>query len=183
MLRDGRRARTVFRECVPLSADETDELITNISSAISATVFGNGVVAIVQGALAGLAYWAIGLPSPLLWTLVTTLLCLVPILGAPVIWGPAALFLAIGGEYGRAIGLVLWGLLVVGTIDNVLRPILIGSRTKMHPLPVFFAAVGGTFVMGPLGLFMGPAILSSFGVLLQMHRNRRSDSASASIAA
>jgi predicted PurR-regulated permease PerM len=141
-----------------------------MTDAIVASVYGNGVVAVVQGTLAGVAYAVVGLPAPLLWTAVTIVLCLIPVLGAPIVWAPAALFLALQGEAGRAIGLVLWGLLVVGTIDNILRPILIGNRTQMHPLPVLLAVVGGSILMGPLGLFMGPVVLTGTMELVDIFR-------------
>lgn len=170
MLRDGHNLRGEVSYYIPLDENQTNRVLQKVSDAISATVIGNGVVALVQGMLAGIAYIAVGLPSPVLWTVVTIVLCLIPVLGAPVVWGPAAILLALQGEIGASIGLALWGLLAVGTIDNLLRPILIGQKTRMHPLPVFFSVVGGTLLMGPLGLFMGPVILSGMAALLQEFR-------------
>jgi predicted PurR-regulated permease PerM len=135
---------------------------------IHATVYGATAVAVAQGALTGLAFWFLGLPAPLLWTAVTTVLCFVPLLGAPVVWVPTVIVLAAQGAYGKAFALSLWGLLVVGLVDNFIRPIVIGARTQLHPMVVFFSVLGGLLLMGPLGLLMGPVILAITIALLEI---------------
>lgn len=160
MFRDGHLAGAFVRSMLPFGREQIDRVLAAVTDTLHAAVIGTGVIAVAQGLLAGAAYFAAGLPSPMLWTVVTIILCLVPVLGAPVIWIPASVLLALQGETGRAVGLALWGLLVVGTVDNLLRPFVIGQRTRMHPLPVFFSILGGTMLMGPLGLFMGPLALA-----------------------
>ena len=109
-----------------------------------------------------------GLSAPLLWGVVMGLLAIVPILGAFIVWVPAALFLAIDGHWGQASILSLWGLIVVGTIDNLLRPILVGQRLKQHTVLAFISVVGGILVFGPAGLVLGPAALTATAVLLEI---------------
>jgi predicted PurR-regulated permease PerM len=124
----------------------------------------------LQGTLGGVAFWVLGLPSPLLWGVVMTLLCIIPLAGAPIVWVPSAIILAIQGEYFKAIGLALWGWLVVGTVDNITRPFIIGGRTSLHPLAVFFAILGGLFAVGGVGVFLGPVLLSVTLALLDILR-------------
>jgi predicted PurR-regulated permease PerM len=160
MLRDAPRLLPVVREFIPLNDEQTDALLRRVVDMIHATVYGATAVAVAQGTLGGLAFWALGLPSPLLWGAVMTVLCFVPLLGAPVVWAPTAIVLATQGAYGKAIVLALWGGLVVGSVDNFIRPIVIGARTQLHPMTVFFSVFGGLLLMGPLGLLMGPVVLA-----------------------
>jgi predicted PurR-regulated permease PerM len=143
-----------------LSDDEADALLRRTSDTIRATVFGTVVVAIVQGALGGLMFWLLGLPAALLWGVVMAVLALIPVLGAFVVWVPAAIFLAVEGSWGKALLLTGWGTLVVGTIDNLLYPVLVGNKLRLHTVPVFFAIVGGLIVFGAAGVILGPVILA-----------------------
>ena len=110
---------------------------------VAATVYGVIVIALIQGSLGAFIFWALGLPSPLLWGVVMFFLSMIPMAGAFLVWAPAALFLAFTGSWTRAIVLVVWGVLVVGSIDNVLSPRLVGQRTRLHELLVFFSVLGG----------------------------------------
>src|SRR5262249_48220719 len=142
LLRDAPRLLPLARAFLPFDGTQSEALLNRMAETIHAIVFGQTVVAIVQGTLGGPAFWALGLSSPLLWGVVMTFLCLVPLLGAPTVWAPMALLLAMQGAYGKALALALWGMLVVGTVDNFLRPLLIGARTQLHPLLVFFSGFG-----------------------------------------
>lgn len=168
LLRDAPRLMPVVREFIPLNAEQTNALLRRVVETIHATVYGATAVAVSQGALTGLAFWFLGLPAPLLWTAVTTVLCFVPLLGAPVVWVPTVIVLAAQGSYGKALALSLWGLVVVGLVDNFIRPIVIGARTQLHPMVVFFSVLGGLLLMGPLGLLMGPVILAVTLALLDI---------------
>ncbi|MCS6858971.1 MAG: AI-2E family transporter [Abditibacteriales bacterium] len=168
LLRDTPRLMPVIREFMPLNAEQTDVLLRRAADTIYATVYGATAVAVTQGTLGGLAFWALGLPSPLLWGAVMTVLCFVPLLGAPVVWVPTVVVLAAQGAYGKAIALALWGMLVIGLVDNFIRPIVIGARTQLHILLVFFSVLGGLLLMGPLGLLMGPVILAVTLALLDV---------------
>ena len=167
-LRDRAVALDAVRWLLPLAPADTERLFVRIGDTIHATIYGALVVAVVQGGLGGLMFWWLGLPSPLLWGVVMTVLALVPLLGATVVWLPAALFLASEGSWGKALILVGWGLLIVGTIDNVLRPILVGDRLKLHPVLVFLAVIGGVMLFGPAGLVLGPLTVTVTRSLLEI---------------
>jgi predicted PurR-regulated permease PerM len=160
MLRDRQRAMHSLRSLLPLSDRESDGMLQRVDDTIRATVFGTVVVAIVQGALGGLMFWLLGLPGALLWGVVMALLALVPVLGAFVVWVPAAIFLAVEGSWGKALLLAAWGTIVVGTIDNLLYPLLVGNKLRLHTAPVFFAIVGGLAVFGASGIILGPVVLA-----------------------
>jgi predicted PurR-regulated permease PerM len=164
-LRDRRSVRHLLRDLLPLSHDETDQLFRRVSDTVHATVYGTIAVAAAQGALGGLMFGILGLPAPLLWGLVMALLSIVPVLGAFIVWIPAAALLALDGHWGKAIILAAWGGLVVGSIDNVLRPILVGNRLRLHTVPAFIAMVGGLILFGASGFILGPL---AFTVTLQL---------------
>jgi predicted PurR-regulated permease PerM len=170
--RDRRVILGALRSLVPLSNAETDEVYARVGDTIYATVYGTLVVAIVQGALGGLMFWWLGLPSPLLWGTIMALLAIVPVLGAFVVWVPAAIFLALHGNWGKAIILTAWGGIFIALIDNLLYPVLVGKRLRLHTLPVFFAIVGGIFLFGGSGLILGPVVLAITMALIDIWRLR-----------
>jgi predicted PurR-regulated permease PerM len=149
-----------------------DRLFTQIADTVHATIYGTVVVAGVQGTLGGLMFWWLGLPTPLLWGLVMALLAVVPVLGAFIVWIPAAIFLALDGSWGKALILVSWGALVVGTIDNLLYPMLVGNRLKLHTVPAFISLVGGLALFGPAGIVLGPMAVTTTLMLLDVWRTR-----------
>ena len=172
LLRDRRAALQSLRSLSPLSEAEMDRLFKRVGDSIHATINGTVAVACVQGLLGGLMFWWLGLPAPLLWGVVMGLLAVVPLLGAFVVWIPAALFLALDGSWGKAVMLTVWGLVVVGTIDNLLYPILVGNRLKLHTVLAFIAVVGGLILFGPAGLILGPVVLTVTMVLLEIWTER-----------
>ena len=167
-LRDRTLALQAIRSISPLSDTEMTRLYRRVSDTIHATVYGTLAVSTVQGVLGGLMFWWLGLPGALLWGVVMALLAVVPVLGAFVVWIPAALFLAMEGSWGKALVLTLWGILVVGTIDNLLRPVLVGNRLKLHTVLAFISVVGGLMWFGPSGLILGPVVLTITCVLLEI---------------
>ena len=171
-LRDRRAALHSLRYMSPLSKAEMDRLLGRVGDTVYATIYGTMVVAALQGLLGGLMFAWLGLPAPLLWGVVMALLAVVPVLGAFVVWVPAALFLAMEGSWGKSLILVVWGATVVGTIDNLLRPILVGKRLKLHTVLAFISVVGGLLLFGPAGLILGPVVLTITTVLLEVWRSR-----------
>jgi predicted PurR-regulated permease PerM len=171
-LRDRRTALRTLRSLSPLSEGEMDRLLGRVGDTIYATIYGTLAVAAMQGLLGGLMFWWLGLPAPLLWGVVMALLAVVPVLGAFVIWIPAALFLALSGSWGQALILTVWGGVVVSTIDNLLRPILVGKRLKLHTILALISMVGGVIVFGAAGLVLGPVVLTITVALLEIWRNR-----------
>jgi predicted PurR-regulated permease PerM len=173
--RDRDKVVATLRGLVPLVRSESGRLFKRLSDTVQATVFGTLVVAAIQGTLGGLMFWWLGLPLPLLWGVVMGLLAIIPILGAFVIWIPAAIFLVLQGEILKAIILTVWGTVVIGLIDNLLYPVLVGNRLRLHTLPVFFSIVGGLFVFGASGLIIGPLILSVADALVDVWRTRMAE--------
>jgi predicted PurR-regulated permease PerM len=171
-LRDRRVAIDALRTLFPLSKPDMDRLFGDVFATVHATVYGTFAVAIVQGVLGGLMFWWLGLPEPMLWGVVMGLLGIVPVLGAFVIWIPAVIFLFLDGSGGKALILTLWGAVVVGGIDNLLYPMLVGSRLKMHSVVAFVSIVGGLAVLGPAGLILGPVIFTVTRVLLEIWTKR-----------
>ena len=170
-LRDRRTALQSLRTLSPLSPAQMDRMFVRVTDTIFATVYGTLAVAAVQGLLGGLMFWWLGLPAALLWGVVMALLAVVPVLGAFVVWIPAALFLALEGSWGRAVILIVWGAVVVGGIDNLLYPMLVGNRLKMHTVLAFISLVGGLMLFGPSGLILGPVALTITTVLLEIWRH------------
>lgn len=155
-LRDRVAAKSMITAWLPLTQPETEQVFRRVGETVHATVYGTLAVAAVQGSLGGLMFWALGLPTPLLWGLVMGLLSIVPVLGAFVVWIPAALLLLLDGSWVRALVLATWGAVVVGGIDNVLRPMFVGNRLRLHTIPAFISIVGGLVLFGAPGFVLGP---------------------------
>jgi len=170
LFREGRSLRRRLAAVLPLSNEQVEKLFGGIENTLMGTVYGGLAVAAVQGTLIGLGLWVLGVPSPVLWGVVAAFFALLPIGGTAAVWVPASIYLLASGSWVRAILLVGWGL-VVFMVDNVLRPYLIGGRTQLHPLLIFFAVFGGLNVFGFLGLFIGPVILAVTITLLGMLRD------------
>ncbi len=171
-LRDRRSILASIESFSPLLTSDTVRLFGYVDDTVHATVYGTLIVAIVQGTLGGLMFWWLGLPAPLLWGVVMGLLAVVPVLGAFIVWIPAAIFLLLDGSGGKALILTLWGSIVVGGIDNVLYPILVGRRLKMHTLLAFVSIVGGLMVFGSSGLILGPVVFATTRFLLEIWNRR-----------
>lgn len=172
LLRDRETAIGFVRSVLPLSNREANEVFARVRDTIFASVYGTLSVAAVQGTLGGLMFWWLGLPAPLLWGVVMGLLAIIPVLGAFVIWIPAAIFLAAQGAWGKAILLAVWGLVIIGLIDNLLYPVIVGKRLRLHTVPVFIAIVGGLAVFGASGIILGPLILALTDAAIEVWRCR-----------
>jgi predicted PurR-regulated permease PerM len=171
-LRDRRAVLLLIRSLSPLSEANMDRVFSRVGDTVHATIYGTLAVAAVQGTLGGLMFWWLGLPASVLWGLVMGVLAVVPVLGAFIVWIPAALLLALEGSWGKALILVVWGGVVIGGIDNLMYPILVGNRLKLHTIPAFMAIVGGLIVFGPSGLILGPVTLTVTMLLLEIWRSR-----------
>ncbi|HEX2490238.1 MAG TPA: AI-2E family transporter [Blastocatellia bacterium] len=160
LFRDGNRIFNGMLEVVPLNAAETRQIFDRTREVIHASVYGVIVIAMIQGTLGGLAFAALGLPSAVVWGVAMFFLSMVPMVGSSVIWVPTAIYLAMSGHWGKALALALWGALVIGTVDNFLRPKLVGERAGLHELLIFFSVLGGIQIWGPLGLVLGPVMIA-----------------------
>lgn len=172
MLRDHDLVIKAMKSFSPLTARETEELCVEIGHTIHATVYGAGIVAVVQGALGGLMFWWLGLTAPVFWGFVMALLAFLPFFGAFVVWIPATCFLALDGQWEKALILGLWGAVVIGLVDNWLYPILVGQKLKLHTTLAFISTVGGLVVFGPPGLILGPIVLTVTLFLLRIWQDR-----------
>jgi predicted PurR-regulated permease PerM len=171
-LRDRGIALDALRLHAPLPRREMTRIFADVYNTVHATVYGTVAVALVQGLLGGLMFWALDLPAPILWGAVMGLLGVVPLLGAFLVWIPAALFLLLAGHEVKALLLVLWGAVVVGGIDNLLYPILVGRRMSLHSVVAFISIVGGILLFGPAGLILGPVVFTLARALLRIWNAR-----------
>ncbi|CAN7636785.1 AI-2E family transporter [Mesorhizobium caraganae] len=159
-LRDRSHVLRWVESLSPLHAPETAYILSRFAETVHASLIGTVVVAAVQGALGGLMFWWLGLPTPAFWGLVMGLLAIVPVLGAFVIWVPAAVYFALEGVWASAAILTIWGGVIVAGIDNLLYPMLVGNRLRLHTVVAFIGAVGGIVLFGASGLVLGPAAIA-----------------------
>ena len=168
--RDGEEMAGEFLRILPTEPSRKARLIAHLSSVTKAVVYGSLLTSLVQGALIGLAFEVCGLPSPVVFGVIAAILSLLPVGGTAFVWVPGAIALAAEGRWGWAIALAVWGALVVGSADNVLRPMLISGRAEISTLPIFFGVLGGIGAFGPIGMFLGPVILALALAVLRFAR-------------
>jgi predicted PurR-regulated permease PerM len=145
---------------IPVEEARKRRLVEHVSSVTRAVVLGSLVTALAQGACIGLGFWISGLPSPVVFGVLAAVCALLPIGGTAFVWVPGALLLGAEGRWGWAIFLAVWGALIVGSADNVLRPMLISGRAQISTLPVFFGVLGGLGAFGMIGMFLGPVVVA-----------------------
>lgn len=162
LLRDGRSLSRKIKQAIPLSNEHKRNLFGKFTTVIRATVKGNIVVAATQGALGGLMFWILGIQSPLVWGVVMAFLSLLPAIGAGLIWGPVAIYFLLTGAIWQGVTLIVFGILVIGLVDNVLRPILVGKDTQMPDYVVLISTLGGMALFGLNGFVIGPVIAALF---------------------
>ena len=168
--RDGDNISRTVRDSLPLDREQADSIMSRTREVIDASVYGVITIAAIQGTLGGLAFWVLGIRSAIIWAVVMAFLSMVPMLGAFIVWVPAAIYLGLTGHWTKAIILTAWGTLVIGMIDNFLRPKLVGSRTRLHELLIFFSVLGGLNVFGVLGVVLGPVVLAITLSLIDVYR-------------
>lgn len=155
---------------IPFSTENTELLRERFRMVTTSTVIGTGATALIQGLLVGLAFWATGLDNPAFWGAVTVILAILPVVGSGLVWIPGVLVLLLQERYVPAIGLALWGVIVVANVDNVIRPIVFRRYAQIHPLVTLVGAFAGIRYFGLLGLLVGPLALSYFFELIRMYR-------------
>jgi predicted PurR-regulated permease PerM len=176
LFRDCDTALKFARSRLPLRKEESDELLQRCTDTIYATVLGRIVVAGVQGVLSGLAYWVLDVPAPALWGMLTMLTAMIPGFGAVIVWAPVAVYLGLTGHWVKAALLAAWGGGVVSVIDNILYPILVGTRLRSHTAAILLSILGGIVFYGVMGIILGPLTFTVADALLEFWR-RRSDAA------
>ena len=151
----------------PLDPRITARILRTVQGSVIANMNGVFAVAVGQGLLLILGFWFVGVRSPVLWGTVGGLASIVPVVGAPMVWVPVAIAFLLLGSYWKALLLGLWCAFVVGSVDNVLRPIVVGAHARQHPMLVALAAIGGTYAFGALGILLGPLVVSLVAALLE----------------
>ena len=162
LIRDGEELVRLMRRSIPLADADKKELAAKFTTVVRATVKGNLLVAAIQGALGGVAFWFLGVNGALLWGVLMAFLSLVPAVGAALVWVPVAAYFFFTGAYWQGAALAAWGVLVIGLVDNLLRPILVGKDTRMPDYVVMITTLGGLAVFGINGFVLGPAIAAMF---------------------
>jgi len=168
-LMDGDRLLYYLLYYLPLNDEDEKKLLKRFTSVTRATLKGTAVIGILQGALAGLALHFAGIPSALFWAVVMMFLSVVPGIGTALVWGPAVIYLIASGDYLVATLLAVYCIVVVGSIDNVLRPKLVGNDTQLHELMIFFSTLGGILSFGFMGFVIGPIIAALFVTIWELY--------------
>ncbi len=161
-LRDGDNLLTVLGDAIPMGENRQRTLFARFASVTRATLKGSLLIGLVQGALGGLLFLVLGLRAPVFWGVVMAMLSLIPLVGPAIVWGPAAIYLIVTGSITKGIILAAGGALVVGTADNILRPVLVGRETRMPDYMVLLSTLGGLSVFGPAGFVAGPVLAALF---------------------
>jgi predicted PurR-regulated permease PerM len=172
LLRDHVFALAALRSILPLHEDESTELISRVGDTILATALGRLTIAAVQGILAGLAFWVLGVPGVLLWAFTLTACAMIPAFGSYLVWSPIALYLGLTGHWGKAALLAIWGAVIVSTIDNILYPVLVGSHLRAHTAIILLSILGGIAAFGPIGIVLGPVLFTLASTLLDIWHAR-----------
>lgn len=167
LLRDGHKLRDPALELIPLPREKSEALLVQMAATIRAVFNSVVLVALIQGIIASITYWILGIPGAVMWGLITMFFCIVPLVGAPAIYVPWALILASQGHYVEAMVLLGVGFGIISTVDNLLRPFFIGMHVELHPMAIFFSLLGGVILMGPVGIMGGPLMLT---VLLALQK-------------
>lgn len=173
LFRDEEAVLRTVRAYLPMSSAEATYFLDRVKQMTHATIYGNVATALVQGTLGGVMFAMLGIPGALLWGVAMAILSIIPSAGAFVIWIPAAIVLAAQGDWGKAGVLAVWGSLAVGTIDNLLYPILVGTEVRMHTVPVFLTLVGGILVFGAAGIVLGPVIGAGTIAMIDILKRRQ----------
>ena len=175
LLRDGKALAEGIREAIPLRGEQKAALFKRFTDVVRATVKGGILVALAQGTLGGIAFWFLGIHAALLWAVLMAFLSLIPAIGATLVWLPVAIYFLATGAIWQGIGLILYGVLVIGLVDNLLRPFLVGKGSRLPDYVVLISTLGGIEVFGLNGFVIGPVIAAMFMVSWEIFAARQAD--------
>ncbi|MBW2980101.1 AI-2E family transporter [Candidatus Woesearchaeota archaeon] len=180
LIRDGSDIYRKFKDLVPLAKSHKERVLNKFNDVTYAVVYGTMIIALIQGSLGGLGLFIFGIPSPVLWGAMMIIAAMIPFLGPPVIWVPIVVLHLLNAvsandttQITKGIIMVLYFSLVVGTIDNILRPKIIGDRSQVHPVLILLGVVGGIALFGIIGIVIGPVILAIFTAFLQIYESEK----------
>lgn len=171
LFKDGAHFRRALIVLSPLSDQDDEKIIKRLSKAINGVIKGYLFIALVQGTLMGIGLWMFGVPNPALWGMVAAVASLLPTIGTSLVSIPAIIYLLAMGENANAIGLLVWAMTLVGTVDNFLSPLIVGSRTNVPSFVILFSVLGGISLLGPVGILIGPLVVSLLYTLISIYRN------------
>ena len=174
LVRDQKKAVGTLQSLLPLRSGEIHDFVHRMAEVIQAIFAGRVLIAVIQGTLAGLAYWLLGVPAALLWGSITVVCCLVPAFGSFVAWIPIAIYLGLAQSWIKAGILAAWGGVVIANLDNFLYPVLVGKKADLHTAVIFVAIFGGLAVFGISGFVLGPMLIAAAMLLLQFWKERTS---------
>jgi predicted PurR-regulated permease PerM len=177
LFREGKQWAYRAGKIMPISDDRVGRLYQNISDTIIANVYGILTVGVVQGILTGIAMKIVGMPSAMLLGLGAGFASIIPVVGSSIVWGPVAIYLFVQGAMWKAVFLLVWGTVVVSSMDNILRPWVVGGRVELHPMVLLFFILGGVEAFGFLGLFLGPVVASVLAAVFGMLREELTEPA------
>lgn len=181
---DGRRFVSYSKKVLPLKEKHQKNFTTTVQNTIKGVIYGVLIVALAQGVLAGIGYWIIssfgGISNPILWAMLTTFAATIPTMGTGIIWLPMSLYLiGMGIAFNNlqmlimGVSLIIYGTIVISTVDNLIRPKIIGEKANLHPIIVFIGILGGIQVFGIVGIVIGPVILAIMQAILKLHKERK----------
>lgn len=175
VLRDGKQAVEYLKSLSPLKKEVQEKFSKQLRDITNSVLIGQIVVGVIQGVVAGLAYFIFGVPNAALLTLVSIVLGIIPIIGPWLVWVPVDIYLFASGHTGPAIGLLIYGLFLVSWIDNAIRPIIVSRKTRINSGIILIGMIGGLFVFGILGLIIGPLVLGYILLILELYRKNKAD--------
>ncbi|MEK7161464.1 MAG: AI-2E family transporter [Patescibacteria group bacterium] len=168
-LRDSSKIKELFIKLSPLPANYEQELVAKVEGAIAGVVKGTFIIALLQGAVGVVGFLIFGLPQPLLWAAATVIASMVPTVGTALVIIPAVVYLFLTGHMPQAVGMIIWGVIVIGLVDNFASPRLIGKNLKIHPVLAFLSILGGLQLFGFLGFLFGPIIMAVLVALVDIY--------------
>jgi predicted PurR-regulated permease PerM len=169
LFKDGDKIVARIGYLCPLPSKYESQLFRKLGDMVNAVIVGGFFTAIIQGTLCGIGLAIAGVSSPVFWGAVTSFLAFIPMVGTSLVWIPAGIIMITSGDYQWGIFVLLWGMLIVGTVDNFIKPLLIGKKSNTYPLFIFFVVLGGIFTMGFKGIIVGPIVLMAFMSLLHIY--------------
>jgi predicted PurR-regulated permease PerM len=173
LLRDGEWIRERIGSMVPIEPHRYQQLIDTVSASIAANMYGVVAVSLAQGTLGAIGYAIAGLPAVMLWSVATAVFSMIPLAGAASVWVVGCIYLLAVGHWGKALFLLAWGAGVISMADNIVRPLVLRGKVKIHTLLIFFSLLGGVKAFGIIGLFVGPIIVSVAMALLKILEEER----------
>lgn len=170
LFRDGEESYQTVRDLIPMEPEHKEAVFHRLYETVSAVVQGMAATAVAQGVLAGLGFWAVGMPFSFFLACASAFFSLLPLGGAAAVWIPCVIYLGVTGAWVRAVILLVYGTVIVSGVDNVLKPMIIGGRTKLPTLLLFFGILGGLQAYGFLGIFLGPVVLATIMAFVNIYK-------------